>query len=179
MEPSDRLRLGWVGRLSEEKDPALFVRTVAELSEAEGLLIGDGPERFRVERLIRELGVTDRVRITGFTVRVAERLAPLDALLLTSRVEGSPLTVLEAMSLRKPVVAADVGGVREAVEDGVTGFLVGERTPRAFAQTAERLRDPAVRRRLGDAARQAVVERFSLEAMLEAYRGGFRFLGTL
>ncbi|MCB9384440.1 MAG: glycosyltransferase family 4 protein [Bryobacterales bacterium] len=177
--PSNHLRLGWVGRLSEEKDPALFVRTVAALPDAEGLLIGDGPERFRIEQLIRALGVADRVRITGFTDRVTERLAPLDALLLTSRVEGSPLTVLEAMSLRKPVVAADVGGVREAVEDGVTGFLVAERTQRAFAEAAGRLRDPELRRRMGEAARRVVVERFSRTAMLAAYREGFRSLGTL
>jgi glycosyltransferase involved in cell wall biosynthesis len=165
------LLLGWVGRLSEEKDPALFLYTLAKLPEAKGLLLGDGPERFRLERLIRELGLDQRVRITGFTSHVAERLAACDALVLTSRTEGSPLTILEAMSLEKPVIAADVGAVREAVEDGVTGFLVRERTPEAFAAAIQRLAiDPRLRRDLGANARLRVVDRFSIERMLGVYR---------
>jgi glycosyltransferase involved in cell wall biosynthesis len=163
----DALLLGWVGRLSEEKDPQLFVRTLAELPEAHGLLIGDGPERFHVEALIHELGLSERACVTGFTSRVPELLSACDAQLLTSRCEGSPLTILEAMSLAKPVIAADIGAVREAVEDGVTGFLIGERTPEAFAAAVGRL---AGNPGLGDNARRRVVEHFSLERMLDVYR---------
>jgi glycosyltransferase involved in cell wall biosynthesis len=174
------LTLAWVGRLSEEKAPALFARTLAMLPGVHGLLIGDGPERFHVESLMRELGLSGRVRITGFTSRVADELSACGALVLTSRVEGSPLTILEAMSLEKPVIAANVGGVSEAVEDGVTGLLVRERRPQAFAAAIRRLiEDPALRRELGSAGRRRVVERFSREGMIAAYRLGFQELGVL
>ena len=164
----EALLLAWVGRLSEEKDPQLFVRTLARLPDARGLLIGDGPERFRLEKLIGQLGLSDRACVTGFTSRVPELLTACDALLLTSRIEGSPLTILEAMSLEKPVIAADVGAVAEAVEDGVTGFLIRERTPEAFAAAVSRLANhPA----LGANGRQRVLRKFSLNRMLEAYRG--------
>jgi len=165
--PDGAQLLAWVGRLSEEKDPQLFVRTLTQLPSAYGLLIGDGPERFRVEALIRRLGLTGHVRITGFTRHVPELLAACDALLLTSRIEGSPLTILEAMSLAKPVIAADVGGVSEAIEDGVTGLLVRDRNPIVCAAAVRRL--PGLPS-LGEQARQRVLERFSLDQMGEAYR---------
>ena len=178
--PPEGFRLGWVGRLSEEKDPLLFLRTLAALPACAGLMIGDGPERFHAESLIRELGLRERVRITGFTARVAESLAECDALVLTSRVEGSPLTILEAMSMEKPVVAAAVGGVSEVVQDGVTGLLVRERTPRAFAAAVRTLiQDDELRRSLGAGGRRLVVERYSLQAMLDAYREGLAGLGVL
>jgi glycosyltransferase involved in cell wall biosynthesis len=176
--PREAFTLGWVGRLSEEKDPLLFLRTLPELRDCRGLMIGDGPERFRAEALVRELGLRGRVRITGFTPRVADHLAACDVLLLTSRVEGSPLTILEAMSLEKPVIAADVGGVRETVEDGVTGLLVRERSPQAFAAAVRRfMADESLRRSLAESGRRRVVERYSMAAMLAAYRGGFARLG--
>ena len=165
--PDDGLLLGWVGRLSEEKEPQLFVRTLAQLPEARGLLIGDGPERFRVEQSIRELGLSERLCVTGFTSRVPELVAACDALLLTSRIEGSPLTILEAMSLEKPVIATDVGAVSEAVDDGETGYLIRESTPEAFAAAVRKLSaHPA----LGPNARQRVLRDFSLTGMLDAYR---------
>ena len=174
------LRIAWIGRLSDEKDPALFLRALAKLPETQGILIGDGPERFRLETLIRDLGLSTRVRITGFTSRVPQLLGACDILALTSRTEGFPLTILEAMSLEKPVVAADVGAVREAVEDGVTGCLVRDRTPEGLAAAIRLLAsDPALRRRLGVNARRRVVEHFSRDAMLDSYRRELKALGVL
>lgn len=176
----DRPRVGVVARLSEEKGVGLFIDAFALVQkprpQVEGVIWGDGPERIRLERRIRRLGLTDSLRIAGFTTRVPEALAELDLVVLPSRVEGaSPNAVLEAMAMERYVIAADVAGVGEAIEDGVNGRLVAERTPEAFAAAIfEALDDEERRRRVAAAARGTALERFRPGPVLDAYREAIR-----
>jgi len=118
-------------------------------------------------------GVADRVAFTGF--RPAETvLGALDVFVLPSWIEGMPITVLEAMAHRKPVVATPVGGTPELVVDGETGLLVPPRDPEALAEALRSLvADPKRARRLGEAGYARVAERFTVERMttrvLEVY----------
>jgi glycosyltransferase involved in cell wall biosynthesis len=110
------------------------------------VLVGDGPERERLLRRARELGVADRLRLTGALPQ--ERLplwySAADLVLLASRREGTPNVVLEAMACGTRVVATAVGGVPEVLPPPPLGFLVHERTPAAFARTVrEALATPA------------------------------------
>jgi glycosyltransferase involved in cell wall biosynthesis len=116
----------------------------------------------------RTLGLLadDALRFVDPGDRVAELLPAFDIFLLTSvpRSEGVPTAILEAMACGVPVVSTDVGGVREVVEESVTGFVVPPLDPRAIARAALRiLDDPALRARMGRAARQRAVERFDIE----------------
>ena len=96
-------------------------------------MLGDGPERAALEAAARELGVADRVVFLGHRADALELFAGLDLLVFTSRYEGLPFAVLEAMGLGVPVVALRIPGMDEAVVDGVTGRLVERGGARGLA----------------------------------------------
>lgn len=128
-------------------------------------IIGDGPERQRLLYTIEDLGLQDCVRPAGRLPpeAVRQRLQAADAFLLSSLSEGLSNAALEAMACGLPVVTTDVGGMREAIRDGVEGLLTPPRDPMALAQALEQLwRDPDLRVRLGAAGRQRVVRDFNL-----------------
>lgn len=115
-------------------------------------------------------GLTGDVVVTGFRSDVDRALAAFDVYALTSRSEGFPLSLLEAMAAALPIVATRCGGPEQILDDGVTGLLVENGSAEAVASAIERLRANAdERRRLGNAARKAVSERFTLEAQVRAY----------
>jgi glycosyltransferase involved in cell wall biosynthesis len=130
-------------------------------------------ERSRFLYTVQDLGLEGRVRWWGELQpeEVAERLRQGDILLHSSHSEGISNAVLEAMACGLPVVVTDAGGMREAVRDGVDGFVVGVRDVDAMALALERLaRDPELRRRMGQAARQWVLEEFTLEKQTREWR---------
>lgn len=126
-----------VGELSERKGTALLVEMLPLVPGATLVLVGDGPDRERLLRRARALGVADRLRLTGALPQ--ERLplwySAADLVLLSSRREGTPNVVLEAMACGTRVVATAVGGVPEVLPPPPLGFLVHEREPAAFART--------------------------------------------
>ncbi len=153
-------------------------RTAALAPEAVFLLAGrdaGAMEQCRIRA--RELGVERRVRFLGGRSDVADLLRASDLFVHSSHQEGFPNAVLEAMAAGKAVVAADVGGVPEAVAHGETGLLVPPRNPAAMAAAlVVLLRDPARARRMGEAGRRRVVERHSLERMAAEIEGLYEAL---
>lgn len=134
--PSDTTRvLGWVGRVVPVKGADIFLRALALLPEGVGIasIIGDGPDRPAMEQLARELGIAERVRFHGEVDDAAAFLPAFDALVLSSRSEGTPIVVLEAMRAALPVIATSVGGVPDLVSDPQTGWLVPAESPEALA----------------------------------------------
>jgi glycosyltransferase involved in cell wall biosynthesis len=173
--------LAYLGRLSTEKDVPLFVAAVSEIVRRNpgvpirALVAGDGPELLRVEQAIEREGLWHEVRSLGDSRRVPEILAVSDYLLLTSRSEGSPLTILEAMSLGLVALSTDVGNVRDVIENGVNGFVVEGRDPATFADRFEEIRrDPGREKLMREAARRTILERFEESRMLESYAEVFR-----
>lgn len=115
-------------------------------------------------------GLTNDVLLTGFRRDVNRALATFDLYALTSRSEGFPLSLLEAMAAGLPIVATRCGGPEEILDDGVTGLLVENESAEAIATAIARLRANILeRRRLGNAARAAVTERFTLQTQVRAY----------
>ena len=165
----DPARLVMVARFEAPKDHATLLRSLAGVPAAYAwqlALIGDGPGRAATEALAAELGLGPRVRFLGALSDVAAELAQAQALVLITRWEGFPRSILEGMRAGLPVLASAVGGVHEAVLDGVTGFVTAPGDVAANTAALTRLlADPALRERLGEAGRARYLERFTFERM--------------
>jgi glycosyltransferase involved in cell wall biosynthesis len=165
-----------VAALRPEKNHELFLevarRVIERISNARFLIIGDGPLREPLEKLARELGVAANVRFLGSRDDVPRLLSLSDVFALTSHNEASPVSILEAMSVGRPVVAVNVGSIREVVSDGRNGFLAA---PGDAGQLAERIvwliENPIACQALGAAARRTVVDGWSIDAMVRRYEG--------
>jgi glycosyltransferase involved in cell wall biosynthesis len=148
--PEATLLLAQIARLDDLKDHATAVRAMARIAAAVPqsllLIVGDGPERPKIESLVRELGVERHVRLVGTRRDVPEILQASDLFLLSSKSEGIPLTVIEAMAARLPVVSTDVGGLSEIVVAGETGLLAPAGDDAALAAAAIELWQDASRR---------------------------------
>lgn len=147
------------------------------------LIIGDGPERENLLRYREELFLKDRVHFLGHRSDVYRFMPHFDLLWCTSAYEGQSNSILEAMSVGVPVVASDIPGNRELVLPGVTGILIPEfdgdiqRRRTAFTKETYELLKPenlARRLRFGEAARQRIVDEFSLEKMIRHYAELYR-----
>ena len=167
----DLPRVLTVGRLAAPKDPLTLIRALAQVSHPfSACVVGDGPERAAVEAEIRAAGLGRAVELTGERRDVPDLLAAADVFALSSRSEGAPLSVLEAMAAGLPVVASNVGGLPELVADGETGVLVPPEDPAALAAALDRLLgDAELRRTLGARGRDRVRERFDLSTLREAH----------
>jgi glycosyltransferase involved in cell wall biosynthesis len=166
------LVIGAVGRLEEQKGHAYLLAALPEMRreipELTVLLVGEGRRQEDLRRQVRDLGLEGTVRFLGTRRDLPEIYRALDLFVQPSLWEGLPLALLKAMGAALPVVATRVSGCREAVEDGVNGCLVEPGDPEALARAMlELLRHPEARRRLVEAGRRTVSEKYSLEAMLK------------
>ena len=173
--------IGTVTRLEPQKANEIFVRAAARMAskmpDLITLIAGDGPQRAELEELARHLGVAERVRFLGWRTDAVELMATMDIFCMTSRWEGCPMVLLEAMALQRPVVATDFGGVREIVVNEETGLVVALEDSEAFAGAVLRLlAADAERARMGAAGRQRVEQCFNAGDMLAAYARLYRNL---
>jgi glycosyltransferase involved in cell wall biosynthesis len=169
-DPARRL-VAQVGRLERQKDYPTFLaamaRVLAELADVDVLVAGEGALRAELEALASRLGIADRVRFLGLRHDVPALLGGVDVLALTSRYEGLPNVVIEAMATGAVAVVTDVGGCRELIVPGETGFLVPPGDVDAVAAATLRvLGSPDVARRVAAAARRRVEGEFAVEAMV-------------
>lgn len=175
--PPAALIIGSVGRLDPVKDLATLVAATAEVGRshpAELIIIGDGPDRARLERAAAESGIGAHVHFLGFRSDARAWLGACDVYVNSSVSEGVSLTILEAMAAGLPIIATRVGGTPEIL-DTTCGILVPARAPQALAAALLQLAgDPQRRAQLGCAARWRVEERFTLDRMIEQYSDVYR-----
>lgn len=159
--------VGTVGRLAEQKDLATLISgfAAADLPGGHLVIVGDGPLRPALEEQARRLRVADRVEFLGQRADAAALIGALDVFASTSRWEGLPRTIIEAMAARVPVVATPVGGVAEVVRPGETGTLVPVADQAAVAEALlQQYRSPQGFRVLAERAAEQV-EVFAVERM--------------
>ena len=177
--PSGNRVIGTVGHLSSHKGHRFLLQAMREVCEVERearlVIVGEGRLRADLEAEAAALGLSDAVRFTGFRRDVLALIRGFEIFAFSSTQEGLGTSILDAMALRKPVVATRAGGVPESVLDGVTGLLVPPSDPRALAEAlCTMLRKPERGRAFGDAGRQRVEKHFTVERMgaatLSAYR---------
>ena len=171
-----------VGRLVPAKRVDRFLESLAlarrEVPTLRGVVVGDGPERFALERRAGELGLGPAVEFLGSREDVPSVLAAADMLVLSSDDEGFPNVLLEAMDAGRPVVATDVGDVREVVRDGTTGYVVATSADALASRIVRLAEDPDLARRLGDAGRARIGSEYGLGSLAGALIGVFRDLAA-
>ncbi len=170
----DTLIVGLIGRLSREKGVDIFLRAVArvlvEFPGAKFVVVGEGPDKDKLEQLVDELKIRESVSMLGRRDDMPSVYASLDVMVSASRQEGLPIAILEGMASSLPLVAAGVGEVPTVVMDGRTGVLVPAEDPDSLAaKIVELLRDRAMREGLGAAARRRVEEEYSAARMTNDY----------
>jgi glycosyltransferase involved in cell wall biosynthesis len=174
-QQNGQIHIGSVGRLVPVKNYELFLEVAARVTKGVGnvrfSLLGNGPERERLIQKAKDLRISDHVTFVEAQRDPSEYYAGLDIYLNTSRHEGIPLSILEAMAHGKPVVAPEVGGIPEIISNGTNGVLVKTDDPEKFAAACLLLAsDAEMRRRMGEKAQKRVKEAFIEEVMANCYR---------
>lgn len=166
--PEHGMVIGAVSRLRHEKGMDILLKSFALLlPRFPGLrlkIIGDGPDRETLHHLAGELSISDVITWAGEIPRkeAIRQMKNMDIVVIPSRFEGFGLTAIEAMALKKPVIASNTGGLPEIINDRETGWLVPPEDPIALAKALTELIDnPALREKLGAAGRRKVGEKFS------------------
>ena len=173
--------VGTIGRLTLVKWHELLLRAAATLHgtmpDVHVLLVGDGPERSRLEHVAGVLGIRDRVHFAGYQPRPERFLQVMDVFALTSRSEGLPLAMLEAWAAGRPVVCSAVGGIPQVVTNGKNGLLFPCGDDGALVDALATLfKDPLTADRLGRAGQATVRAEYSVERMAADYERRYRAL---
>jgi len=164
--------VGTVARLHRQKGIPYLLKAAKRISQAfpriKILIIGGGPLDKKLERAAKRLGVKECVWFMGERKDATELLSLFDVFVLSSLWEGLPYVLMEASTLEKPVVASDVDGIREVIEDGETGILVPARSPEKLAEAVIRLlHEKDLAAQLGANAKKSIPPKFSLSRMVE------------
>ena len=151
--------IGTVARLREEKGVRFIIESVPKIldifPDTKFFIAGDGPLKHELENLSKDLGVNDQIIFAGFRNDIPSVLSIIDFFVAPSLTEGSPIGILEAMAMGKPIVATNVGGIKEILKDGETGLFVPSKDSESLAQKAiYLLKNENVAKCLGEKARE-------------------------
>jgi L-malate glycosyltransferase len=171
IEPN-ALLIGCIAALTPDKGQEILIRAFAHIrARYPGcllLLVGDGPCRSKLAALVRELDLDGTVYFTGFLENIQSAYAAIDLFAFLAQGEALGTAMLLAMARGLPLVASALGGIPEVVEDGRNGLLVKDQNPDAVASAIEQLfANPAFAARLGSAARETILARFSQKIMIQ------------
>lgn len=174
--PGDAPVVGIVTRMRVRKGVEEFLQAMAVVRRAQpaarAVIVGEGTMDATLQALVAELGLSAHVHLLGRRADMPEVLSAFDLFVLSSHDEGMSNAILEAMAMEQPVVATDVGGTGEVVEEGRTGHLVPAKDPAALAAAIVAvLADPARARAMGMRGRAVVVERYSARTMVRQMEG--------
>ena len=178
--PDDAFRIGWIGRLSQEKGADVMLNAMAVLRDSPISLsfIGDGPDRETLSTRAEALGVKHQVHMHGMLPDAAHYMSAFDAFVLSSRTEGTPMVVLEAMAAGLPIVATRVGGIPQMLTNA-EALLVDSENPMALATATRAVyTDPAAARTRAANARLRQERDFGMEPWLKRYEALYASLST-
>lgn len=177
----DEILFGWAGRIEPQKAPQVLidccVPVMRKHSNIKLVLVGDGPDRAALEHRVSGLGLSSRVIFAGWQPDAPNWMRAMDVFLLPSAWEASPIVLIEAMALQKPIVATRVGGVPETVIEGEGGLIADAGDVSALSDHLFTLaEDTSLRERLGTFNRKRAEQHHTLTAMCERYAAVYRWL---
>ncbi len=178
--PEHAFLFGMIAQLRKHKDHKTLLSAFAKVPDARLVLVGSGETEGEVRRHVAGLRLAERVTLAGYRKDAARVLSALDGFVLSTEIEGLPVSIMEAMAAGLPVVATHIGGVPELVRDGETGLLVRLRDVDGLAAAMRRLTgDAPLCARMGAAGRARIRDHFSPEAMTEQIEAFYRrIVGT-
>lgn len=174
LDSSETKIIATIGPFKPQKNLGDFVKAAAKVCQSQNnvkfFIAGDGEGRPKLEKLISELNLRDKVILLGWRTDIADILYACDIFVMTSLWEGLPRTILEAMCCGKPVIANAVDGVKEIIDEEKTGFKV---EPYNFGYTADKivylLQNPDVLKSMGKAAKESIGEEFDINHMVKLH----------
>jgi glycosyltransferase involved in cell wall biosynthesis len=169
--PDDAPVIGIVGRLTGIKNHDLFIEIANLLLQKNDqihfLIIGDGELREEMEQRVYALGMTQNVHFTGWITETAKMYADLDIMLLTSKNEGTPVSVIEAMYYTIPVVSSNVGGLSDLIDSGKTGFLINSLVAEDYIEVILKLLESEQEQKnIGRAGHIFIVDHFNIDRLI-------------
>jgi glycosyltransferase involved in cell wall biosynthesis len=173
--------IGVIGRLVWQKGFEYFIEAIPDVlrrfPKAMFLIVGEGELKDELKMKSKMLKLEDKIIFTGFRNDIKDVLASVDTFVMPSLMEGLPVVLLEAMAMMKPIVATKIEGIREVLENGLTGLLVSPKDPQVLSEAIVDLlihKDKA--RQMGLAARKVVEERFGVDIMVQKVEGVYEEL---
>jgi glycosyltransferase involved in cell wall biosynthesis len=169
----DNFAVGMVGVLRSWKGHIFLLKAIPEIikqiPEVHFYIVGEGPQRENIVRIIRDMSLHDRVSLLGHREDIPEIMASLDVIVHPSYAgEGIPQSLLQALAMKRPVIASDAGAIKEIITDNSTGFLIKPENPSQIAEKVIALyQRPDLREKFGGTGRMLVVEKHSIEQMLD------------
>ncbi|AGB42273.1 glycosyltransferase [Halobacteroides halobius DSM 5150] len=172
---NNELVVGTVGRLGALKNQELLVKMAAKLknkADVKYLIVGEDNSsnqsyKHRLEDLIKEFKLEDKVVLTGFRRDIPELMSLFDILVVPSQEESFGIVAIEAMAMKKPVVASDVGGLKEIIQDNKTGFLVPLVEKEFIGRLLKLINNSNLRKKMGQTGYERVLNKFTIEAMID------------
>ena len=166
---------GWIGRLSREKGADVAIDAIAQCGDSWELsIVGTGPERERLHDQIKNLSIEDRVTLHGEIPNAAALMSAFDAFVLSSRTEGTPIVLLEAMASGVPIIATSVGGVPDVITSDEAVLVPAETPDQIAAALMQISRDPASASRRAEAGRRRLEAGFTLGAWIARVESVYR-----
>ncbi len=170
-EKREGFKIGILGRLSAEKNHALFVEIVNKLRDVSSLMFyiaGDGPERQAIQNRIQSYNLAHKIKMVGAVSQPEDFLRDMDLILLTSLREVFPMVILEAMAVGTPIISINIGGIGEAIIDKQTGYLIAEHSVEDIIEKILQIQsEEDMRHQMIENARRKVESEFSLEQMVD------------
>lgn len=155
-----------VARFDRQKDHPSLIAAMSNIDNARLILVGDGPDELKIKQLVERYNMTEIVEFRGFCDNVTEIMAEAQIFVLSSNWEGLPCTIVEAMRAGLPIVASDVGGVSETIEDGKTGYLIPHKNVALMHQKLTQLvQNRQLRSEMGNLGRQKYEAQFTFTQM--------------
>ena len=180
-EPVQKHAVAIIGRISEEKGVDIFVKSIAivkdKIKDIKGYIVGDGPQKEYIKNMIKRMRLDQNIELLGYRKDVGEIIKNVSFLIMCSHGEGLPLTPLEGFSYGRTIVATNVSGICEIVQDGYNGLLVKDNSPEDTAKAIIMLiKDDDLRKRLESNAKKTIAKRFSFETMKRKYENFYNSL---
>ncbi|UCC94463.1 MAG: glycosyltransferase family 4 protein [Candidatus Omnitrophota bacterium] len=172
---NNAILIGTIGRLTWQKGLPYFIQAAKKVLDTQSnvrfLVVGEGEKKKELEGLVKDLAIENRVIFTGFRKDVKSALGALDVFVLPSIREGQPLILLEAMAMGKPIVATDIEGVNEILEDGKTGALIPSANSSALAEAiVGMLQESKKTEEMGKLARSTVMDKFNIQDKVKEHQ---------
>lgn len=175
----NKILIGNIGRLNEQKGIDIFIKAISDIIKYNknviGIIVGEGKEELKLKELVKVLNIEKNIKFLGFRTDVTEIIEQLDFIVLSSRWEGLPLTIIETFMMKKTMIASNINGNNEIIKDGYNGLLFEKDNIKELSEKINMIiHDNKLRNKLSDNARKTYNEKFIYSKFIEDYKALYK-----